>query len=70
MALNYFYNAQAEEMPVPSTLLGGNSNKIWLIVLVFLFFTHNDLITCRHGEDSNYLILLALILVLFTKTTS
>lgn len=70
MALNYFYNAQIEEVPEKETLSGTHSEWIWLIILlVFLLFTHNDLNTCRHGETSTHLIFIVLALVLFTKAT-
>lgn len=70
MALNYFYNAQLQESPEASRPASGNHSEwLWLMLLVFLFLTHNDLNTCRHGENSINLIVILVILFFFTKAT-
>lgn len=66
---NYFYNVPTEEMTTKRTLLKGNNEMIWLIVLGFLFFNHNDLNTGGHGESRTNWIFITLIFLLFTKTT-
>lgn len=66
---NYFYNVPTEEMTTRQTLFKGHNEMIWLIVLGFLLFNHNDFNTSGHGETKNNWIFIALIFLLFTKTT-
>ncbi|MEF9958588.1 MAG: hypothetical protein RR448_01275 [Niameybacter sp.] len=70
-ATNCFYNAIPEDTTrsLPS-LMGGNSEWIWLILIAFLFMNGKNPFGGSDGKSSNTLILMVLAFVFLSNTTS